>query len=252
MNDWNIYIILLNCAYTIWLAAFIAKDIAWLRRITIAGNIVVLPYYYFENETPLWTPIIWVCIFTVINLVMLFLIYLESRPIKLSDIEQKIYELTFKSLEPRIYKKLIDLGSWEDLQPEVELVTRDTLLDSLMLVVDGEAEVVLKHGEHRFIPTGGFIGEQSFITGGKTYADVSTGKEATTILRWNSESLREYLANKETLKDAVDLIITADLIYKLRSIEEEVDEIRHSQDLDVSLSHKPYSTHSTSKKDNNL
>ena len=252
MNDWNICIILLNCAYTIWLAAFIAKDIAWLRRITIAGNIVILPYYYFENETPLWTPIIWVCIFTVINLVMLFLIYLESRPIKLSDIEQKIYELTFKSLEPRIYKKLIDLGSWEDLQPDVELVTRDTLLDSLMLVVDGEAEVVLKHGEHRYIPTGGFIGEQSFITGGKTYADVSTGKEATTILRWNSESLRKFLGHKETLKDAVDLIITADLIYKLRSIEEEVDEIRHSQDLDVSLSHKPYATQSTSKKDNNM
>ena len=252
MNDWNIYIILLNCAYTIWLAAFIAKDIAWLRRITIAGNLVVLPYYYFFFESPMWNPIFWVCIYTVINLVMLFLIYLESRPIKLNDLEQKIYELTFKSLEPRIYKKLIDLGSWEELQPEVELVTRDTLLDSLMLVVDGEAEVVLKHGEHRYIPTGGFIGEQSFITGGKTYADVSTGKEATTILRWNSESLRKYLANKETLKDAIDLIITADLIYKLRSIEEEVDEIRHSQDLDVSLSHKPYSTHSTSKKDNNM
>ena len=251
MNDWNICIILLNCSYTIWLAAFIAKDIAWLRRITIAGNIVVLPYYYFYQEAPLWNSIIWVCIYTVINLVMLFLHYLESRPIKLSDIEQKIYELTFKSLEPRIYKKLIDLGSWEEIQPEVELVTRDSVLDSLMLVVDGEAEVLLKHGEHRYIPTGGFIGEQSFITGGKTYADVSTGKEATTILRWNSESLRKFLANKETLKDAVDLIITADLIYKLRSIEEEVDEIRHSQDLDVSLSRKPYSTHSTSKKDNN-
>ena len=247
MNDWNIYIILLNCAYTIWLAAFIAKDIAWLRRITIAGNLVVLPYYYFFFEPPMWNPIFWVCIYTVINLVMLFLHYLESRPIKLSDIEQKIYELTFKSLEPRIYKKLIDLGSWEEIQPEVELVTRDSVLDSLMLVVDGEAEVILKHGEHRYIPTGGFIGEQSFITGGKTYADVSTGKEATTILRWNSESLRKYLANKETLKDAIDLIITADLIYKLRSIEEEVDEVRHSQDLDVSLSHKPYSTQSTKR-----
>ena len=251
MNDWNIYIILLNCAYTIWLAAFIAKDIAWLRRITIAGNLVVLPYYYFFFEPPMWNPIFWVCTYTVINLVMLFLHYMESRPIKLSDIEQKIYELTFKSIEPRIYKKLIDLGTWEELQPEVELVTRDSVLNSLMLVVDGEAEVVLKHGEHRYIPIGGFIGEQSFITGGKTYADVSTGREATTILRWNSESLRKFLAHKETLKDAVDLIITADLIYKLRSIEEEVDEIRHSQDLDVSLIRKPYSTNSTSNKDNN-
>ena len=252
MNDLNIFIILLNCSYTILLGAFLVKDIAWLRRITIVGNLVVLPYYYFYFEAPMWISIFWACTYALINLVMLFQIYLESRPIKLSDIEQKIYELTFKSLEPRIYKKLIDLGSWEELQPEVRLVTRDLVLDSLMLVVEGEAEVVLKHGERRNIPTGGFIGEQSFITGGKTYADVSTGKEATTILRWNSESLRKYLADKETLKDAVDLIITADLIYKLRSIEEEVDEIRHSQDLDVSLSHKPYSTNSTSKKDNNL
>ena len=68
MNDWNIYIILLNCAYTIWLAAFIAKDIAWLRRITIAGNLVVLPYYYFFFEPPMWNPIFWVCIYTMINL----------------------------------------------------------------------------------------------------------------------------------------------------------------------------------------
>ncbi len=30
MLDWNPYIILLNVAYTIWLAAFVAKDIVWL------------------------------------------------------------------------------------------------------------------------------------------------------------------------------------------------------------------------------
>jgi CRP-like cAMP-binding protein len=116
----------------------------------------------------------------------------------------------------------------------VNLVTRDSELDSLMLVAEGEAEVVLKHGEHIIIPTGGFIGEQSFITGGKTSADVTTGKEATMILRWNSQVLRKYLADKETLKDHLDLIFTSDLIHKLRSMEEGFDEIRHSQDLNIS------------------
>ena len=234
MNDWNIYIILLNCAYTIYLAAFMAKNIVWLRLLTIAGNILVVPYYLFFLDPPLWNSFVWVCIYTVINLVMLFIIYLESRPIKLSDLEQKIYDLTFKSLEPRVFKKLIDHGSLEDLQPEVNLVTRDSELDSLMLVVEGEAEVVLKHGERLMIPTGGFIGEQSFITGGKTSADVTTGTESTKILRWNSQALRKYLADKETLKDTLDLIITSDLIHKLRSMEEDIDEIRHSQDLKIS------------------
>ena len=234
MNDWNIYVILLNCAYTIWLAAFMAKKIVWLRILTITGNILVVPYYLYFLETPLWNTIVWVGVYTVINLVMLFIIYLESRPIKLSDLEQKIYDLTFKTLEPRIFKKLIDHGSLENLQPEVNLVSRDSELDSLMLVVEGEAEVVLKRGEHLIIPTGGFIGEQSFITGGKTSADVTTGKEAAMILRWNSQVLQKYLADKENLKDHLDLILTSDLIYKLRDMEEDLDKIRHSQDLNIS------------------
>ena len=234
MNEWNIFVILLNTANIIFLAAFMAKKIVWLRLLTITGNILVVPYYLYYIEPPLWNTIVWVCIYTAINLVMLFIIYLESRPIKLSDLEQKIYNMTFKSLEPRVFKKLIDHGSLEELQPEVVLVTRDSELDSLMYVVEGEAEVVLKHGEHLIIPTGGFIGEQSYITGEKTSADVKTGKEAAKIIRWNSEALRKHLAGKEILKDNLDLIFTADLIHKLRDMEEDIDQIRHSQDLKIS------------------
>lgn len=234
MNDLNIFVILLNCAYTVWLAAFIAKDIVWLRLLTVAGNFIVLPYYLYFFEFPLWNPIVWVAIYTIINLVMLIIIYLESRSVKLSDAEQKIYDLIFKSIEPRVFKKLIDHGSWEELQPEVKLVNRDSELESLMLVVEGEAEVVLKNGAHLIIPTGGFIGEQSFITGGKTSADVTTGKESTTILRWNSQNLRKYLADKVILKGTLDLILTSDLIFKLRGMNDEHNQIRHSQDLEIS------------------
>ena len=234
MDDLNIFIILLNCAYTVWLAAFLAKDIVWLRLLTVTGNFIVIPYYLYSFEFPLWNTIVWLGIYTIINLVMLFIIYLESRSVKLSDAEQKIYDLIFKSIEPREFKKLIDHGSWEELQPELKLVTRDTELESLMLVVEGEAEVVLKNGDHLIIPTGGFIGEQSFITGGKTSADVSTGKESTTILRWNSQNLRKYLAGKLILKDTLDLILTADLIFKLRDMNDDHSQTRHSQDLKIS------------------
>ena len=234
MNDLNIYVILLNCAYIIVLAAYMAKKMVWLRLLTITGNILVLPYFLYFIEPPLWNSIGWACIYISINLVMLFYLYLESRPIELSDLEQNIYNMTFKSLEPRVFKKLIDHGSFEELQPDVSLVTRDSELDSLMYVVEGEAEVVLRHGEELIIPTGGFIGEQSYITGEKTSADVKTGKEAAKIIRWNSEALRKHLTGKEALKDNLDLIFTADLIHKLRDMEEDIDKIRHSQDLKIS------------------
>ena len=233
MGDFNVFLILLNCAYTIWLFAFVSKKIVWLRILTVSGNLVVLPYYLFNFEEALWVPIGWVGVYTTINLIMLFFIYMESRPVKLNDLEQKIYDKTFKSLEPRVYKHLIELGKIEELGPGIELVTRDTHLENLMLIVEGEAEVVLKHGDHVFIPSGGFIGEQSFITGENTSADVSTGKEKTTILRWNSEVLRNYLEKKGPLKDTVDLILSADVIHKLRNMDDNHPEVKHSMDLNV-------------------
>ena len=37
MSDLNIFIILLNAAYLIWLTAFVAKDILWLRILTVTA-----------------------------------------------------------------------------------------------------------------------------------------------------------------------------------------------------------------------
>ena len=59
MNGVNIYIILLNTAYLIWLAAFTAKDIVWLRSLTILGNLLVVPYYLYFFENSLWNNIFW-------------------------------------------------------------------------------------------------------------------------------------------------------------------------------------------------
>ena len=221
-------------AYTIFLIAFIARKIVWLRCLTILGNITILPYFFFNFGEIQWINITWIGIYTAINLLMLFLIYLESRPIILSDLEQKIYDRTFKSLVPREFKHLIDHGSIDEFQPEVGLVSRDTHLEKLMLVVEGQAEVVLKNGDQVDILAGGFIGEQSFITGENTSADVATGKETATILSWNSDSLRKYLETKPHLKETLELILTSDVIHKLRDMEEKYNEIKHSNDLNIS------------------
>ncbi len=210
MFDINIFVITLNIAYIIFLFAFIARKIVWLRSLTVLGYIISMPYFYFYFENPLWINLGWTSLYTVINLIMLFLIYLESRPVKFSYLEQKIYDRTFKSLKPKEFKHLMGHGSLEEFQPDVGLVSDE---------VD--------------IPAGGFIGEQSFITGENTSADVSTGKEAATILSWDSDSLRKYLEKKPHLKETLELILTSDVIHKLRDMEDKYDEIKHSNDLYV-------------------
>ena len=227
MFDINIFVITLNIAYIIFLFAFIAKKIVWLRILTVLGYIISMPYFFFFFENPLWINLGWTTLYTVINLIMLFLIYLESRPVKFNDLEQKIYDRTFKSLKPKEFKHLLEHGSIQEMQPYVGLVTRDTHLEKLMLVVEGQAEVVLRNGDEVDIPTGGFIGEQSFITGENTSADVATGNEAATILSWNSDSLRKYLEKKPHLKETLELILTSDVIHKLRDMEDKYEEIKH-------------------------
>ena len=234
MFEVNIFVIMLNIAYIIFLCAFIAKKIVWLRSLTVMGYLISMPYFYFFFEKPLWINLGWTSLYTVIDLFMLFLMYLDSSPVKFSDMEQKIYDRTFKSLKPKEFKHLIDHGSLEELKPDVGLVTRDTHLEKLMLVVEGQAEVVLKNGDEVDILAGGFIGEQSFITGENTSADVATGREAAKILSWNSDSLRKYLENKPHLKETLELILTSDVIHKLRDMEEMYDEIKHSNDLNIS------------------
>ena len=160
---------------------------------------------------------------------MLFLLYLERRPIKLNDLEKKIYKLSFRSIQPRVFKKLIDQANWEKLGPEVQLVNRNTELENLFLVVEGKAAVLLRNSEHKDIPVGGFIGEQSYIMGSTTSADVTTGEEETTLLKWNKKNLRKFLEHDQILKQTLDLILTTDLIFKIRNMDQIHQEITHSK-----------------------
>ena len=82
MNDWNIFVILFNTANIFFLLAFMAKKIVWLRLLTITGMMVSIPYYFFLLEAPMWNNIFWISTYTLINLVMLFIIYLHLIWIK--------------------------------------------------------------------------------------------------------------------------------------------------------------------------
>ena len=53
------------------------------------------------------------------------------------------------------------------------------------------------------------------------------------VLQWNSEVLRNYLEKKGPLKDTVDLILSADVIHKLRNMDDNHPEVKHSMDLNV-------------------
>jgi hypothetical protein len=55
-----------NLANLIFVSAYWVKDILWLRLLAIVGSLVVIPYYLLQTE-PLWTPMMWSCVFISIH-----------------------------------------------------------------------------------------------------------------------------------------------------------------------------------------
>src|SRR5262245_66394052 len=82
------------------LVAYSVRDILWLRWFAVAAALTNIPYLLLQG-TVLWPPVLWALVFTAINLFQITRIYLQRRPLVLSEDERKLHELGFQSLRPR-------------------------------------------------------------------------------------------------------------------------------------------------------
>ena len=83
-------------------------------------------------------------------------------------------------------------------------------------IVDGNVEVTLGDNTERIISSNIFIGEQAFITGETASATVRILSDRATLLKWDSRTLQDFLDKDAELSNTFDLILTTDIIGKLR------------------------------------
>jgi hypothetical protein len=207
-------IILFHVGSLLFLTSYLCKDILWLRLLTVISLLSLIPFYYLRDD-PLWPAMVWGSLYIIVNLAQLWSLYLNRKPVHFSELEEEIYSLVFSSLPRRFFHSMFQLGSMEQVEKGTLLIKKSQNIDKLYLVIDGEAEVLLPKGDSRTISKGGFIGEQSFITGNTTSADVHIGADNTVLLTWSRETLSEYLNKDPVLSNAFDLVITIDIIGKL-------------------------------------
>src|ERR1700677_3305504 len=133
---------LVNLANFAFLVAFSVRDVMKLRILSLAADVNVLPYYYFQN-IPLWPPIFRGVAFIIVNGVRIVTLTLERRPVILSDKEEELYRVAFSSIDKREFLKLASLARWVDCSPgEVILEKRQPVCDAIVLI-SGEMEAIL-------------------------------------------------------------------------------------------------------------
>lgn len=89
--------LLLHVANILYLAAFMVRDILWLRILTVVAAFCLITYFYMRPE-PLMPPIYWNLAFTALNVFWIARLLLERRPVNLSPEEQRLCELVFRTM----------------------------------------------------------------------------------------------------------------------------------------------------------
>jgi len=198
------------------LVAYSVRDILWLRWFAVAAALTNIPYFLLQG-TVLWPPILWALVFTAINLYQIACLYLERRPVVLSEDEQKLYDLSFHPLRPREFLSLSLAGEWKSAEAGEQVVTEGEPVSSLCIAITGSAEV-RKQGEHvATLRPGHIIGNALALTGDPSPVEM-TFAEPARYLRWSLPSLRQFIDNRPELRVALQALVNRDLARKLDTV----------------------------------
>ena len=207
--------VLIHVANVLYLFSYLMRDILWLRILTVVAACCLIPYFYFRPE-PLMPAIYWNLAFTALNVFWITRLLLERRPVTLSETEQRLYCLVFRTLTPREWLKLLKLGRWEERAQGDQICEVDQVLDELMVIDRGRARVDVEGKTVAELSPGQFIGGMSFFTGKPVGATV-TALEPVRLVCWPKPKLSAFLKQHPDLHSALQIILGRELTTSLRT-----------------------------------
>ena len=208
--------VLINLANLFLLASFSVKSMLWLRSLNIVAGTFFI-YWALSFTEPLWASIAWNVLFGIINVWRIWLAIMERRPPHLSREEQRLYELAFSSLHPRAYRKLLDLGQWENGLPPNLLVASGQTPNRVWMVAEGRLEIRRDGSTIRQITAGDFIGEASFLANKPMGVDAFIS-EPIRCLSWTSKDLESFIQDHPDIGALVQRLLGRCLVRKLEQI----------------------------------
>jgi hypothetical protein len=196
--------------------SYSVRDILWLRWFAVAAALTNIPYFLLQ-DTVLWPPVLWALVFTAINLYQIVRIYLERRPIVLSQDEQKLYDLGFRSLRPREFVSLSLVGEWKNAEAGEKVVTEGEPVSSLCIPITGSADVRKQGASIGALRPGHIIGTALTLTGEPSPVEV-TFTEPARYMRWSLPSLRSFMDKRPELRITLQGLVNRDLAGKLERV----------------------------------
>jgi CRP-like cAMP-binding protein len=204
---------LANFSNFAFLLAVSVRDVLKLRILSLAADVVILPYYYFQHQT-LWPPIFWGMAFIIVNGVRIVTLTLERRPVVLSDKEEELHRVAFGSIDKRDFLKMASLACWVDFSPGEVILKKGQQISDAIVLISGETEAVLSGKTILAYRPGQLIGNVSAYSGLVSPMDV-VARGAARLATWDLEQMREFTESRPELRAKLLQIMSTDLAAKL-------------------------------------
>ncbi len=196
----------------LYLLGFLFRDQLVLRALIILGDLVYVLYFYFAPDIPLWGGIFWSALFTIVNVVMIWFIFLDEVQFSLPANDRKLFELLV-DLTPGQFRKLLKAGRQEVAASPIVITRENEPLNQLYFVTDGK--VTIEKGGHRIVSEAKtFIGEIAFLLSRPATATV-TLEPGCHYCVWDSKALHNVLDGNAALKTALSAAMNRKLAEKV-------------------------------------
>jgi hypothetical protein len=203
-----------HLASILTMAAYLLKDILWLRLLTILSCFAGMAFNYFVPATPLWSVIYWNILFAIINIVQIAIIIKERAGVNFTDEEKELHETLFKNFAPFEFMKLMRVGQWLEAKQGEILAVEKQPINAVMLIYNGLVGVETNGKEVAKLKDGNFIGEVSFISGGEASATVRA-LMPTRYIAWPKDAISRLLNRNPSMRFAMQSLLSTDLSKKL-------------------------------------
>lgn len=202
----------LHAGAVAYVLAFLFRDEALLRGLSVLGTGLYMVYYFAQKPEPLWDAIITSAFFVGANIVVMFMIILERTTFSLSEEEKRLYA-GFPTFTPGQFRKLLKLARWHVAETETVLTRQGEALDRLFYVLDGT--VTIARDGHCFPMTrGNFVGEIAYVLDGMPTGTV-TAPAGTRYVEWDVADIQRLSRRKPVVGNAMVALLSADLARKL-------------------------------------
>jgi CRP-like cAMP-binding protein len=207
---------LVHFSNVLMLVAYSVTDILWLRWFAVAAALTNIPYFLVQ-PTRLWPPVMWALVFTTINVYQIVRIYLERRPVTLTDDERTLYHLAFRSLRPREFVSLVLLGEWKTAAAGDKVLVEGHAVSSICIAISGTVRVRREGRDVGVIDPGHLIGTALALTGDPSPLDATFTRTARHMC-WPLESIRSFMDRRPDLRATLQALVNRDLALKLGQV----------------------------------